>query len=158
MAITPNTAFSAGAILTASQMNRFPRGVMGVQTLTTSQNTAATHTNLQDTGATLTFTEESGRIYRITYSTSPYPNGGLQAIVYQLQRAGSNIKEFVAQDVMLTTVAASPFAFIAYYTATTSGSATYKFQFRAAVNNTVVQDYGAAANPRMFMIEDIGAS
>jgi len=65
MAISPNTNFSAGAVLLASQQNRFPRGVMAYAestadyTLTTSDVIA--------TGMSVTFTAVANRYYRITY-------------------------------------------------------------------------------------------
>ena len=39
MAINPNTDFSSGAVLTAAQQNRFPRGVMAYAQTTTSDAT-----------------------------------------------------------------------------------------------------------------------
>ncbi len=36
MAINPNTNFSAGAVLTSAQQNRFPRGVMAFTKATAS--------------------------------------------------------------------------------------------------------------------------
>ena len=36
MAINPNTDFSAGAVLTAAQQNRFPRGVVAFSSSQTS--------------------------------------------------------------------------------------------------------------------------
>jgi len=36
MAINPNTDFTSGAVLTAAQQNRFPRGVMALATSSTS--------------------------------------------------------------------------------------------------------------------------
>jgi hypothetical protein len=64
MAISPNTDFSAGAILTATQQNQFPRGVM--QFVQTTGTTVATGTE----AVVLTlpsFTAVANRYYRITY-------------------------------------------------------------------------------------------
>ena len=63
MAINPNVDFVAGAVLTASQQNRFPRGIMQIVTGTTTVNMS---------GETLTltlpaFTAVANRYYRITY-------------------------------------------------------------------------------------------
>jgi hypothetical protein len=65
MAINPNTDFSSGAILTADQQNRFPRGVMALATSTTSYT--LTTSEVIATGMTVTFTAVANRYYRITY-------------------------------------------------------------------------------------------
>ena len=64
MAINPNTDFSAGAVLLASQMNRFPRGVMAYNAVTASDATVTTE-EVQITGSS--FTAVANRYYRITY-------------------------------------------------------------------------------------------
>ena len=65
MAINPNTDFSPGAVFTAGQADRFPRGVMARAVSTTGY--ALTTTNAQATGMSVTFTAEAGRFYKITY-------------------------------------------------------------------------------------------
>jgi hypothetical protein len=64
MAINPNTDFSSGAVLTAAQQNRFPRGVMAYTAITTSDATV-TAEEVQITGSS--FTAVANRYYRITY-------------------------------------------------------------------------------------------
>jgi len=65
MAINPNTDFSSGAILTADQQNRFPRGVMALATSTTSYT--LTTSEVIATGMSVSFTAVANRYYRITY-------------------------------------------------------------------------------------------
>jgi hypothetical protein len=65
MAINPNTNFTAGAILTADQQNRFPRGVMAYAESTT--NYTLTASTAIATGMTVSFTAVAGRYYKITY-------------------------------------------------------------------------------------------
>jgi len=65
MAINPNTDFSSGAVLTAAQQNRFPRGVMALATSTTSYVVTTTETIA--TGMTVTFTAVANRYYKVTY-------------------------------------------------------------------------------------------
>ena len=65
MAISPNTDFSSGAVLTAAQQNNFPRGVMALATSTTSYT--LTTSEVIATGMTVTFTAVASRYYRITY-------------------------------------------------------------------------------------------
>jgi hypothetical protein len=64
MAISPNTDFSAGAVLTSAQQNRFPRGVMAFNTATAS-DTTITSEEVQITGSS--FTAVANRYYKITY-------------------------------------------------------------------------------------------
>jgi hypothetical protein len=60
----PNVNFTAGAIYTAAQANRFPRGVMAFNTATANDNTVTTE-EVQITGSS--FTAVASRYYRITY-------------------------------------------------------------------------------------------
>ena len=64
MAINPNTAFSSGAVLTAAQQNRFPRGIMAFIE-STSFDTYGTTEAVKLTANS--FTAEAGRYYRFTY-------------------------------------------------------------------------------------------
>lgn len=156
MAVNPNTTFTSGDVLTASQMNRLPWGIVGNQTLTTVFSTAATHTTFQDNGATLTFTEVSGRAYRITYRGLVYPNGGLQTINLRFMRGTTALTQFNFPSTALDAANAFPFTMSTVYVSTASGSATYKVQMAAATANTQVSDYGDATYVRGFWIEDIG--
>lgn len=64
MAINPNTDFSSGAVLTAAQQNRFPRGVMALATSTTTDSSITTEE--VELGA-ISFTAVASRYYKITY-------------------------------------------------------------------------------------------
>ena len=66
MATTPNTTFTAGAILTAAQQNNFPRGLMTAVVTDTNPYTLTTSIAIA-TGMTVTWTAVANRIYRITY-------------------------------------------------------------------------------------------
>ena len=131
-------------------------GVVGAQTLNTGQGTSGTHTTLQDTGATLTINEVNGRTYKVTYSTSAYPNAGVQGMVYEFNRAGALLWKVEIPSGSLSTFNACSQTWCVYYTATSSASVTYKMQFRALTSNTQVTDYGASGQARMFWIEDMG--
>ena len=63
MAISPNTDFVSGQILTATQQNQFPRGVVALTQKTTSN--AVTGEAVQITGSS--FTAVANRYYKITY-------------------------------------------------------------------------------------------
>jgi len=158
MPIAPNTTFVTGAILTAAQMNALPFGVVGTQTLTTNFATTAPNTTAQASGMTLTFTEISGRIYRITAYTNLYPSGGLQAITFRLLRNSVQVRKFDISSAVLDTGFSFPQAFTFIYTSAASGSVTFSTTINAYANNTVVNDYGDATYFRQFTIEDIGTS
>ena len=63
MAINPNTDFSAGAVLTAAQQNRFPRGIMALSNLTANTSIP----NAETTRTSVSFTAIANRYYRITW-------------------------------------------------------------------------------------------
>ena len=61
----PNTQFSSGAVYTADQANRFPRGIMGYATSSSGQDLSTTTTI--STGMSVTFDAEVDRLYKVTY-------------------------------------------------------------------------------------------
>jgi hypothetical protein len=67
MAVSPNTNFVSGAILTAQQQNNFPRGLMGY-VVRTAGNVALNTVTADVTGATLTFTAEANRGYMVSFN------------------------------------------------------------------------------------------
>jgi hypothetical protein len=64
MAINPNTDFTAGAILTAAQQNRFPRGIVALGETTTATANVSVET-LSVTSSS--FTAVANRYYKLTY-------------------------------------------------------------------------------------------
>ena len=64
MAVNPNTDFSSGAVLTAAQQNRFPRGIMAYNTATAT-DAAITVEEIEITAPA--FTAVANRLYRIIY-------------------------------------------------------------------------------------------
>ena len=71
MAINPNTQFSSGAVYTADQANRFPRGIMNLASATSGTNVTAEA--VQITGSS--FTAVANRYYKVTYF-EPNPVNG----------------------------------------------------------------------------------
>ena len=156
MAINPNTDFTAGQVLTSSQANRFPRGVVGAQQLTTVFSTSATHTTYQDTGLTLTLALSSSRLYRFNVQGNPYPSGGLQAIAYRLVEAGTERMVWNLAEASLQTTSSLAISMNMYYQPASSSSTIYKIQMKAVTANTAVSDFGSATSLRQFWIEDMG--
>jgi hypothetical protein len=64
MAINPNTTFTAGAVYTSDQANRFPRGIMALATSTTTDSSVTAEE--VELGA-ISFTAVASRYYKITY-------------------------------------------------------------------------------------------
>ena len=153
-----NTTFVSGNVLTAAQMNNLPFGVFPGQQLTTSFTTAATHTNFQDDGLTLTITEIAGRIYKVTALENPYPSGGQQGVQFALLRGASVLRQWTYSSTVMDAGVAYPAVMQYIYTSPASGSFTLKMQISATTNNTAVTSYGDGTFPRQFIIEDLGTA
>jgi hypothetical protein len=93
----PNTTFSSGAVYTADQANRFPRGVMAYNELTTS-DTSITAEEVQITGSS--FTAVANRLYKITYF-EPNMFGGTGYYTFQIRKtniSGAIVQQFFEQN------------------------------------------------------------
>lgn len=83
----PNVTFSSGAVYTADQANRFPRGVMAYNTATAS-DTTVTAEEVQITGSS--FTAVASRYYRITY-VEPYVASNTANCVFTMRIRQTNL-------------------------------------------------------------------
>ena len=68
MAISPNTTFVSGAILTAAQQNAFGFSTVAM-TKTTTMSQSGVTTAVDLTGATVTWTALANRNYKVTWQT-----------------------------------------------------------------------------------------
>lgn len=100
MAISPNDNFTAGQILTATECNQFPRGIMARATSTTSYTLTTTETIA--TGMTVTFTAEADRYYRITYfepqAQTASTSSNTTATIRQTNAAGTVLNQTLFQN------------------------------------------------------------
>jgi hypothetical protein len=142
----------------SSMLTKAPRGIVGLQTLTTSFTTSSTHTAFQNTGMTLTINEVSGRRYKITALANPYPNGGQQGVNLRIMRDATSLKQVNYAGTVMETTVAYPAVITFIYTSVSSGAATYTMQIAGSGVNTQVADYADGTFPRQFIIEDIGAA
>jgi hypothetical protein len=71
MAVTPNDNFTAGQVLTATECNNFPRGLMTAPVSTSTTDAAITAEEIQ---LEITWTAVANRNYRIIY-TEPQLSG-----------------------------------------------------------------------------------
>ena len=152
MAINPNTDFSSGAVLTAAQQNRFPRGVMALATSSTSY--VLTTTLTATTGMSVTFTAVANRYYRITYHEPQlFSNGAATNITMTIANATTALQQSVTTGNVTygqqgTAITVETF---------TAGSIT----INARLTNTGGTNASAgrgATYPAILVVEDIGPS
>jgi hypothetical protein len=151
MAINPNTDFSAGAVLTAAQQNRFPRGIVALSTVTTS--VAAYTTEM--TRTSLTFTAVANRYYKISYIEQSVQNS-----------VGAGTESFYIRPTTVATAAlatgsltqAASYQGQSHVVAITTFSAGSQTIYARAVTNsgsgmTLV---ASATVPAYLIVEDLG--
>jgi len=156
MAISPNTDFSSGAVLTADQQNRFPRGVMALATSTT--NYTLTTVEVIATGMTVTFTAVANRYYRITYyepqaQTASFASN-TQLTLRQTSAAGTVLQNTVFAN---ETNATDQSSMTAIRTMTFSaGSITVVGTAKCSLTTGTPQLIRDATRQAQLLIEDIG--
>ena len=94
MAINPNTDFTSGAVLTAAQQNRFPRGVMSYTTRITT-STGISTTAVQITGTT--FTAVANRNYKLTYYEPVISNTTSADVILSIKNGATQLQANVIQ-------------------------------------------------------------
>ena len=77
MAISPNDDFTAGQILTATECNNFPRGVMAYNSVVVN-DTTVTAEEVMITSSS--FTAVANRYYRVTYLEPSVASAGANAV------------------------------------------------------------------------------
>jgi hypothetical protein len=85
-----NTDFTSGQILTAAQMNNFPRGLVSVTSATAS---SGTFTTIVTTITAPSFTAVANRLYRISYfePVLQFTSGTVNTIAMTLKIGGVDI-------------------------------------------------------------------
>ena len=158
MAVTPNTTFTAGQVLTAAQQNRFPRGLMTDIVTATAEYILTTSVVTQLTAAS--FTAVAGRLYRITYY-EPRIRGNTSGVdnssqLMQIYNGASSIQECLSPSIGTNNLFSN--ASCIYVGTLTAGATT--ITARASTSSTT----GTAAFQRtatrfaFLTIEDIGAA
>ena len=152
MAVSPNTDFSTGAVLTASQQNNFPRGVMAYNQVTTNDTTITATEEVQITSSA--FTAVANRYYRITYYEPQLTHTGVSYIVARIRKtnlAGTELERAIvsvpsalyafSNVVAITTFAAGSTVVVASLESTATATATRGATFPGYI---VVEDIGPA--------------
>lgn len=158
MAINPNTDFTAGAVLTASQQNRFPRGVMAQATSATSYTLTLTETIT--TGMSVTFNAVAGRLYKITYYESAVFSPSVISGTTTLGIRLTNATGTLFQRGYVRTSAATPIVgsvgVLDLYVPASSGSVTIVgTSFASSLTGAPTIDR-TLLNPALICVEDIG--
>ena len=155
MAINPNTQFSSGAVYTADQANRFPRGIMALATSTTSD--ASVTAEEVELGA-ISFTAVANRYYKITYYE---PDIGISG-------AGANTLQMRIRNGTTTagTLLQIAYQWIPSSSVDTAGQVVWFGTFAATTQNIVATAQNAGAVTFTFnrgtgkaawlVVEDIG--
>lgn len=156
MAITPNTTFTSGQILTAQQQNNFPRGVMASITSNASA-TVLTTGALQNIGSmSLTFTAVAGRTYKFCVQASTLKNTTASWTLLTVTNSAG--VQTSGSGVYCSALAGeyANLSFSNYVTGIAAGSQTFKLMgTTGAATSTIV----SAGNDYIsFWIEDVGTA
>ena len=159
MAITTNDLFTAGQVLTATECNNFPRGVMAFASSPTTYTLTATDT--QTTGMTVTFTAAAGRNYKITYyePNAEGPSAALGTTSIRLHvtnTAGTLLQQGLYMNPNLNKNIAT--LNIVWVGTLTAGSTTIIGSALVSVTTGTPLLNRAATTPAFLIVEDIGTA
>jgi hypothetical protein len=149
MAISPNTNFTSGQILTATNANQWPRGVVAYAQSTT--NSAGFTTEITTLTAS-TFTAVADRYYRVTYiePVVAYLGGTVNFIETRIKN-GATLLQVGTQTINLQRT-----TMIAQYVGTfTAGTVTLTAHILASGGGDAICSR-AATGPAFIMVEDMG--
>lgn len=148
MAINPNVDFTVGAVLTAAQQNRFPRGVMSFTTATASDLTITTTEEVQITGGT--FTAVANRYYRVTY----YEPNLLQSGVHTMRIRLTNLAGTVQNQGLTSTSAGAEQGLCVAITTLPAGSQNFVATLQASTGT--LNAVRTSTQYAFLLVEDIG--
>ena len=153
MAITPNTTFTAGNVLTAAQMNRLPWGVMAYASRTSNQTGVSAVTDV--TGLSVTFTANSTRYYRTTVFVSNLLQITSDGYATMSITDGSNVQKQSGTNykVVAEGNGENPMVLVLIETGL-SGSTTRKARLTTSAGT--VETRAGTTNPAFIVVEDIG--
>lgn len=155
---TPNNNFTAGQVLTASEMNLLPRGVMAQATSATSYTLTLTETIT--TGMSVTFDAVAGRLYKLTYyeplvNTPSVISGQTNLQIRLTNATGTQFQRGIIRTPSATPVIGS-IGVIDLYIPASSGSVTIVgTSFASSLTGAPTIDRTLLA-PALICVEDIG--
>jgi hypothetical protein len=152
MAISPNTNFTTGAVYTADQANRFPRGVMAY-TESTSNVLAISTETVAITGGS--FTAVANRYYKVTYF-EPDPNSVTSTGYWGMSIRLTNISGTVKMIGYSNYVAAGTNLLGNVVWVGTLSAGTTNFVGTILTNNGTMRLDRSSVAPAFLLVEDIG--
>jgi hypothetical protein len=153
MAISPNTTFVAGNILTAAQQNAFGFGVCGYTESTTLLQAGVT-AEVDLTGMSVTFTAIANRYYKITAFMYGIPTVANAVYQLRIKQGATALQTFLNSGGPATAGTTVSGSVIKTFTA---GSTTLKLAGALATGSTgSITFNGAATLPVYILVEDIG--
>jgi hypothetical protein len=157
MAVTPIVA--TGDVLTATNFNNLPRGILGLTTSTSAFTTSATHTTYQDEGTTLSVTYAASRILRATFVTELYTPGGANPVGVKIVRGSTDLRVFqFATDELSTSFGAYRVCQVTFNGPSSSATETFKIQIASLSLNTSVTSFSnGATRQKILTVEDLGS-
>lgn len=141
----PNTDFSSGAVLTAAQQNRFPRGVMA---LTTSTSNVIAFGVLA--GLSTTFTAVANRLYKVSLHIVTSSATPTSRIIVGFTGNSTRPIDYTVAITNLNSI--TGFGVQTY----AAGAQTINVQWSLISGS--VSPAAAAGNPHQLVIEDLGPS
>jgi hypothetical protein len=149
MAISPNTTFGTGAVLTSDQANRFPRGVMAFTTATASDTTITS----EEVQLGLSFTAVANRYYKITYF-EPALFHSSQATATARIRLGTTIAGTLQQSSLSFAYSTSEETTCVAITTLTAGATNFVATLQSS--SGTIQATRSATLYAFLLVEDIG--
>ena len=151
MAIAPNDTFTSGQILTASECNAFPFGIVGYNQRS-SGNIILSTTIADLTGLTTTFTAIANRGYKVTFTALVGKTIAAGLIdLYLTKGDNTQLAEYFT-SLQSGEFQTMTFSFVV--TGLTAGTQTLKMRGLVdAINGTI---YASGLNVAVFIVEDIG--
>ena len=148
--VNPNTAFSSGAVYTADQANRFPRGIMQFNTASTT-DASVTAEEIQITLPA--FTAVTGRAYRISYYEPGFGSSVAAAMTMRIRL--TNLAGAIQQQgIVYNTGAQQQNGFITNIVGFTTGSVVLVGTLQNSAGTGTANRLGTAQG--ILIVEDIG--
>jgi len=149
MAINPNSAFVANAVLPASQMNRLPFGILGKTNAASYSTTTAGY----ETFITTTATVMANRSIKVSIQLQPY--GYVGGFNIQVLEGATQI--FASFSLVFSATDAIPNNYVFVYTPSSAGAKTYEVQLQR-VGGANLNQYTDPTKLAQIIIEDVGTA
>jgi hypothetical protein len=156
MAISPNVDFVSGAILTASQQNQFPRGIVAYTQSTSASGAISSETV---TLTSTSFTAVANRYYKVTYFDPTLEPSSPSVPIYiigriRLTNVSGAIQQYANMEPVINTAGDGQMMTMTAVITLAAGATTICGTLAAATNS--VNAFGSVNARRFILVEDIG--